>query len=70
MTINELVLSMRRIQKVPNDARVQRILQVLDEDQDGIIDVNDALKVSFYIGAALVARSSCNSQPYKLELFI
>ena len=46
MSINDLMLAMRRLQKLPNDARVQRILQVLVEDDDGKIDVTDALKVS------------------------
>ena len=45
MSINELVLSMRRLQKVSDDTRIQRIMQVLDEDSDGVIDINDALKV-------------------------
>ena len=36
---------MRRLQKVSDDTRIQRIMQVLDEDSDGVIDINDALKV-------------------------
>jgi hypothetical protein len=44
--INELVLALRRLQKVPDDTKFQRIMQVLDEDKDGIIDVKDALRVS------------------------
>ena len=39
------MLSMRKLQKAPDDLKLQRILQVLDEDQDGVIDVTDALKV-------------------------
>jgi Ca2+-binding EF-hand superfamily protein len=38
---------MRRIQKIPDDAKLQRIAQVLDEDRDGVIDINDAHKVSY-----------------------
>ena len=44
--INDLVLALRRLQKVPNDTKFQKIMRVLDEDKDGIIDANDALRVS------------------------
>ena len=43
--MNELLLGMRRLQKVPDEDRLQKIAQVLDEDQDGKIDVSDALRV-------------------------
>ncbi len=46
ISINELILGMRRLQKVPDDTKIQAIAEVLDEDKDGIIDVNDAIKVS------------------------
>ena len=46
MSINELVLAMRKIQKLPDETKLQRVVQVLDEDQDGVIDVSDALKVN------------------------
>jgi len=36
---------MRKIQKLPDDTKLQRVVQVLDEDKDGVIDISDALKV-------------------------
>lgn len=45
--INELVLAMKRLQKLPDDTKLQRIAQVLDEDKDGHIDIDDALKVKY-----------------------
>ncbi len=45
MTINELVLAMKRIQKLPDDTKLQRIAEFLDEDHDGNVDIDDALKV-------------------------
>ena len=44
--LNELLESMRRLQKLPDETRLQRIVEVLDTDQDGQIDINDALRVS------------------------
>ncbi len=44
--INELMLAMKRLQKLPDDTRLQKIVQVLDEDMDGNIDIDDALKVT------------------------
>ena len=37
---------MRKLQKVPQETKLQHIVQVLDEDKDGRIDIEDALKVS------------------------
>lgn len=45
MSINEMLLAMKRLQKVPNDTKLQRIVEVLDEDKDGNININLALKV-------------------------
>ena len=45
MSINEVLLSLKRLQKVPDDMRAQRILEVLDEDQDGYIDIKNILEV-------------------------
>ena len=45
ININEMVLALKRLQKVPNETRLQQILEVLDEDQDGRIDVSHVLKV-------------------------
>lgn len=52
--INELVLSLRRLQKVPTDTKYQRIIQVLDEDKDGVIDAKDALRVSDLLPISIV----------------
>ena len=45
MSINEVLLALKRLQKVPDDERLQKILQVLDEDQDGFIDIKNVLDV-------------------------
>lgn len=42
-----MVLALRRLQKVPDEVRLQKIVQVLDEDQDGKIDASHVLKVWF-----------------------
>ena len=45
VSINEMLLAMKRLQKVPNETKLQRIVEVLDEDCDGNININLALKV-------------------------
>lgn len=45
ISINELVLAMKRLQKVPDDTRLQKIAEVLDEDSDGQIQVSHVLRV-------------------------
>jgi len=45
ISINEVLLSLKRLQKTPDDVRMQKVLQVLDTDDDGLIDINDVLKV-------------------------
>lgn len=45
ITINEMMEALKRLKKVPSDSKLQRIFQVLDQDKDGNIDINDALKV-------------------------
>ena len=45
VSINEMVLAMRRLQKLPDETKLQHIMDVLDEDHDGNIDIDDALKV-------------------------
>jgi hypothetical protein len=37
---------MRRIQKISDEDRLKKVCEVLDEDKDGIINVEDVLKVS------------------------
>lgn len=41
-----MVLALRRLQKVPDEVRLQKIVTVLDEDKDGIIDASHVLKVN------------------------
>jgi Ca2+-binding EF-hand superfamily protein len=43
--MNEVLLAMKRIKNVPDDMRLQKIVQVLDEDRDGRIELVHALKV-------------------------
>ncbi|KAK3095633.1 hypothetical protein FSP39_016948 [Pinctada imbricata] len=50
ISINELLLALKRIQKVPDDTRLQKIVQVLDEDRDGNIDISHVLKVIELLG--------------------
>ena len=45
---------MKRIQKVPDDTKFQKIAQVLDTDKDGVIDITDALKVKLRSGSTLI----------------
>lgn len=50
-----MMLSLRRLQKLPDETKLQQVVDVLkalDEDHDGAIDVNLALRVSeFRLGA-------------------
>ena len=46
--IEELVFALRRIQKVPDETKMSRIsevIQALDIDEDGAIDLEDSMKV-------------------------
>uniref|UniRef100_A0A2C9JW29 Mitochondrial proton/calcium exchanger protein n=1 Tax=Biomphalaria glabrata TaxID=6526 RepID=A0A2C9JW29_BIOGL len=45
ITINEMMDALKRLKKVPSDSKLSHIFQVLDQDKDGNIDINDALKV-------------------------
>ena len=45
ITNDELVAIMKNLQAVSDETRAQRIADVLDDDHDGVIDINDALKV-------------------------
>ncbi|KAA0201261.1 LETM1 and EF-hand domain-containing protein 1 mitochondrial, partial [Fasciolopsis buskii] len=45
--INDLMLALRRLQKVPDDSRWEKILDVLDEDHDGKIELQHVLSVGF-----------------------
>ncbi len=37
---------MKRIQKISDETKLQRIIECLDEDHDGAVDIEDALKVN------------------------
>jgi hypothetical protein len=43
-----MLLGLRRLQKVPDEVRLQKIVEVLDEDRDGIIDASHVLKVPYF----------------------
>lgn len=48
MKIDELLGAIRKIQKIPDEAKVEKIAQVLskiDEDHDGSIRIDTILKV-------------------------
>lgn len=50
ISINELLLACKKLQKVTDEVKVQRILDVLnalDEDHDGTIDINLAMEVNY-----------------------
>ena len=51
--IDELITAIKRIQSVPDDHRLQRIVEILakiDDDRDGAIKIEDVLKVVELIG--------------------
>lgn len=50
ISINDMLLGLRRLQKIPDEVRLQKIVEVLDEDRDGIIDASHVLKVLKLIG--------------------
>ncbi|CAD5113673.1 DgyrCDS2833 [Dimorphilus gyrociliatus] len=50
ITINELMLGMKRLQKLDDDTKFQKIAEVLDEDGDGAIDLEHAMKVIELLG--------------------
>ncbi|GAA54222.1 LETM1 and EF-hand domain-containing protein 1 mitochondrial, partial [Clonorchis sinensis] len=56
--INDLLLALRRIQKVPDDTKWEKILKVLDEDQDGKIELQHVLSVVELLGTENVKLSS------------
>ena len=56
VSINELLLAIRRLQKVSHDTKLQRIMEVLDQDKDGCIDINNALKVDVLLLNHLASR--------------
>lgn len=49
ITINELLDAIVKLQHVSDSSKYEVIARVLDEDEDGIIDYNEALKVKIYV---------------------
>ena len=52
VSIEELIASIRRLQAVENSAKLQQIVQLLgqiDQDCDGIVKVDDLMKVFTYM---------------------
>lgn len=47
ISINDIVMSLKKLEKVSDETRAQMIVEVLDEDKDGKVDISLALKVSF-----------------------
>ncbi|GFO23857.1 mitochondrial letm1 and EF-hand domain-containing protein 1 [Plakobranchus ocellatus] len=45
ISINEMLEALKRLQKVPDDSKLRRMFEVLDQDKDGIIDISNALEV-------------------------
>lgn len=50
ISANDILMSLKRLQKVPDDVRMQKVLEVLDTDKDGLIDINHVLKVTESLG--------------------
>lgn len=51
VTIEELIASVRRLQAVEDSAKLQQIVHILvqiDEDRDGVVKVDDVMKVSSF----------------------
>lgn len=46
MTINDMMLFTKGVRKLPDDHRMIQILEVLDMDKDGKIDVDEIRKVN------------------------
>ena len=45
LRVEELVSAMRKFGKVSDELKLKRIVEVLDEDKDGVINIEDAIKV-------------------------
>ena len=62
ISTNDVLLSLKRLQKVPDDVRMQKVLQVLDTDEDGLIDITDVLRVSISSSVVVLAQADKNGQ--------
>ena len=45
ISINDLMLAIRKLHRIPDETRWQKILEVLDEDEDGQIELHHVIKV-------------------------
>ena len=48
----EIINAMLRLKKIPDERKVAKITEVLDEDKDGVIGLSEALKVAQCISLA------------------
>lgn len=46
ISINDLMLAIRKLDRLPDETRWQKILEVLDEDEDGQIELHHVIKVT------------------------
>ncbi len=52
MKIDELLAAIRKIQRIPDEAKLEKIADVLsrmDEDHDGAVRIDTVSKVNFFI---------------------
>lgn len=45
---------MKRLQKVSDETKLQKIAEILDEDHDGIVNLSEVLQVNIYLTKFLV----------------
>ncbi|XP_071792887.1 mitochondrial proton/calcium exchanger protein-like isoform X1 [Asterias amurensis] len=58
LRVEELVEAIQKLGKVSDEDKLHRIVQVLDEDQDGVINIHDAIKVIELIAKEDIALST------------
>ncbi|XP_038045476.1 mitochondrial proton/calcium exchanger protein-like isoform X2 [Patiria miniata] len=58
LRVEELVNAMQKFGKVSDEMKLQRICEVLDEDKDGVINIQDAMKVIELIAKEDIALST------------
>ena len=73
ISIDEMISVMRSLQTIPDETKLNTIMHVLDTDQDGVIDINDAIEVCTYnesLPYALLSVKSATSSWNILEHII
>ncbi|XP_022097752.1 mitochondrial proton/calcium exchanger protein-like isoform X2 [Acanthaster planci] len=58
LRVEELVNAMQKFGKVSDEMKLKRIVEVLDEDKDGVINIQDAMKVIEVIAKEDIALST------------